>query len=542
MEISADMSAMIHKINTAFTAGAKQPAEATAASRPSETAAVAVQLKNGDVPIDFKASGSFGGISDLLRLAGFKATPETMKMLEALLTQGFPATKETLSALNQAMRLMDNDLGKAMFLLKNDLPVTAKNAETVRAYAQNERQLTSQIAQLAEAVSNLPEGELKEALVAKLLQSAPPDMPGKTAAAAETQQSPAQKTAESLPQTATPATEKGVPPQAAGETHSVHTNQAEKLQTVRAEQTGQPPETQEAAQDQSKKIAEFTKALSQINAARFKGLPPAEIAQQISAAVEKAMPPGKETEGFAKQLLALSESVFGKQSDIYGEIEKAVFAQKEPIAPEQKEPSLKDQIIQKFTLDPAADDAKSINRFLNALKETAETAKTTLAARELSPEISKIIQSAEDITKNLDFLDSMKNSVYMQLPMQIGNKPANVDLYVFNNKKNKRHGAQNTQSALIALDLLSLGHLETYIQKNGRTVQLQFRVADERIEKLIKTSTNLLNDQLARLNLTLAQCAYKKTEEPFQITDEEPLLDETALSDTRGIQTYDFKA
>lgn len=105
----------------------------------------------------------------------------------------------------------------------------------------------------------------------------------------------------------------------------------------------------------------------------------------------------------------------------------------------------------------------------------------------------------EDIASAKDSLGFMAkfqdNAGFLQLPFLMGDKVLNGELFVLNHKKAQTE-AREEVSALLQLDFATLGHLDTFIKKNGPRLQIDFYAEDEEKEQWIRARVFLLHNQL----------------------------------------------
>lgn len=542
MEISTEMIINIKTSKAVLDSAAKQNTDSV--KNHTQTIglpeSVLLNLQNGN---HISAGSETKGVSifsDILQLIGFKATPENIKMVRALLLNGFPASKENITGLNQAMRLMVNDIEKAMFFLKNNITVSLKNSNTIKSYINNEIQLGNQIQDLAESISNIDDIDLKNILTERLL--------GENAENIEAEKMQTGKTAEyTNPLDRDTSLEKleqntvnivSTAPKETGNPETANSDSKVISKDITVEEN--IPETEKNIADLKSEFSKIKSIYSEhTNTHNGQEKISASLGKFIFQKISDIQKP--ESISVYKNILSAAEEIFGNPSKEYGYIEKAIGeAEYTKASPSDK--AVKEKIISKYTIKAENADPKEIDKALNELKSNIQSLKTGLT--ENNPVNSKIIRLADDINRNIDFLKGLKNSIYVQVPMNINNRQTNVELYVFKHKGNKKTNSDPApQSALISLDLLSLGHLETYIQKRGNNINCQFRVENDDIENFIKSNIQFLNDKLNLVNLNLVNCVYKKTEQPFNLTDKEPLFDENAATNTTDkIHTLDTKA
>lgn len=130
----------------------------------------------------------------------------------------------------------------------------------------------------------------------------------------------------------------------------------------------------------------------------------------------------------------------------------------------------------------------------------------------------EVLKNVEDINKNLDFMTNLKDSTFLQIPLNINNFSTTAELYVFSDKKNKNtNNKKNSGSALLSLNLAYLGKLEAYITKVDNNIGCQFRLKEEETKKLLKENVPLLESYLKEKKLILKEISFKDLDQNFNI-------------------------
>lgn len=177
-------------------------------------------------------------------------------------------------------------------------------------------------------------------------------------------------------------------------------------------------------------------------------------------------------------------------------------------------------ILKDIDFDFKNKNAKELDEFLNNIKEGTNFLKNTFENDENSKEILNFVKNFD---KNLDFAMSLKDTTYLQIPININNTESNLELFLFKDKKNMKKNKTNSGSALLSLNLNNLGLLETYINKIENNIFCQFRIKNIFTKNLIKENLNLLNIFLKEKNLNLKEVSFKDIEESFSLISKEPL-------------------
>lgn len=154
----------------------------------------------------------------------------------------------------------------------------------------------------------------------------------------------------------------------------------------------------------------------------------------------------------------------------------------------------------------------SYERISQAVKEI----KGKLPSEQQSYE--KLTDSLNNIRDTLQFMNHVNNyKNYFQLPFQIENNKNEAEIFIMKNKKKK---TSDQSSVLIGLDLVSLGRVETFINKTNTNLTFQFKASDDDSLKFISDSLIKLKQPLLEKGYSISQVTFKKLIEPFDVTKE----------------------
>lgn len=190
---------------------------------------------------------------------------------------------------------------------------------------------------------------------------------------------------------------------------------------------------------------------------------------------------------------------------------------------------IKNELLDNFTLTP--NDLK--NRFkmsthfdkiytqLNELEELVRkniTSKNTDLAAQITNQAPGQMdeQLLHQMKSNLDFMKTLNEMFsYMQLPLQLNEKTAHGELYVYTKKKAlKEH--PNSIKVLLHLDLEHLKSIDMHITLENNRVDSKFYFSDEIAEKLVKRNLELLNTALAEKGY-ISHTEVLKMEKPANV-------------------------
>lgn len=183
--------------------------------------------------------------------------------------------------------------------------------------------------------------------------------------------------------------------------------------------------------------------------------------------------------------------------------------------------------IRKIFLEPREiEDGKEVALKLKNMAKLGEKLESYLSRSEdYDPEIRNALYNLKD---SIDFICNInEHSNFFQLPIIINGDTAAAKLYVF--KEGKRNKAIDPQDAtvVIALDLVSLGHLESMIRVKGKTVNVTFRVNNKNTGAVIEKNVVLLKESLEEKGYNLSLIRVITLEQPFSLLSLDAIINES---------------
>ncbi|NLT57734.1 MAG: flagellar hook-length control protein FliK [Clostridiales bacterium] len=186
--------------------------------------------------------------------------------------------------------------------------------------------------------------------------------------------------------------------------------------------------------------------------------------------------------------------------------------------------------------EEAPDAAAGLGRFLDGLfagleRGGAETAGQLRRAREelylrlslfrdaLSqsalPRREALLDETQKLIGQVKLLDRMEQAVCLQLPVRIDGRAETAELYVFRNRQGGR-GRIDPEDVqiLLALELSSMGRLESRIRIRGREVSLQFTVQGDGAAAHLERCTPQLHALLQEAGFKLTDARVGRAEPP----------------------------
>ncbi|MBQ7919871.1 MAG: flagellar hook-length control protein FliK [Lachnospiraceae bacterium] len=221
----------------------------------------------------------------------------------------------------------------------------------------------------------------------------------------------------------------------------------------------------------------------------------------------KAQPEQKET-----ILLREDAPIMGKENSLPTELSKATDGKallqevvkllqrgedvpiKELVRDERFAEAIKEFQKQELMLSPEETTKEKIKELYSKLGKQLQVVsealdKSTLLETNLGKNVTQMNQ-------NVNFLNQMNQMyAYIQLPLKMSGNDAHGELYVYSNKK--RLSSENGEvSALLHLDMDSLGPVDVYVAMQYEKVSTQFYLKDEEMLDFINDHMNILTDRL----------------------------------------------
>ena len=133
-----------------------------------------------------------------------------------------------------------------------------------------------------------------------------------------------------------------------------------------------------------------------------------------------------------------------------------------------------------------------------------------------------LLDQTQKLMDHLRLLNGLDQFVCVQVPVQLEDRNANAELYIFKRKKNGRPKIDpENVKILLALDLTHMGKLETMIEILGRDVALRFEVENDDVAKELRYNS-------ARIHKLLEEAGYKFAGSTFAAKKSDSTI-ETAL-------------
>lgn len=199
---------------------------------------------------------------------------------------------------------------------------------------------------------------------------------------------------------------------------------------------------------------------------------------------------------------------------------------------------LTDKFSEKWLLEPEEiKDPGKLNEHYNKLISNTNDILDSMSS--VVKDNNNLTNSINGFRENVQFLQNLNDlTPYVQLPMMLNNQSNTGDLYVYANKKNLLAHKDNI-SAVLRLDMQSLGMMEVYIRLNNQTnVSTDFTFQDEETLDFIEANIDKLNERLEKLGYKVTNSFNTKSFAPEIFSGEQ----EDAKGDPISFYRFDVRA
>jgi hypothetical protein len=422
-------------------------------------------------------------LTDALANLNIPTTENNLNLAKILMANNLPITKETLFKLNHAQKAFSENVGaeqKALFLLKNELLPNSENVRALNELCQQKSVSTPQktsipnatlpFEKLSESIAKLPL-ELKDKVIKILVNN----------------------NSNNSNKMNTDNTVKTIDLSSA----SFVKNTSDKIPEKQIQKTPINLSNQETGIDD---VYQNDKILQEISGTNSTLAPKTrKIVYQID-----------------NKILELDENIINKDNfheKVNTNQNSDKIYQKENFSEKNL---IKSLLLEKYLLSPELLSKNKLDEILTEFKNNLSQSKSVASSFEGNENIQKFVEIVDNTVKNMDFLQNIKTTTVIPLPIAENNSQTPAELHVFADKR-KKNSSSDSVSALIALDYLNLGHVEAYVKKSGNSVNCQFRLEKEKTVSLLKQNMPILNERLSALGYNLS-ILYKKSGESFKIT------------------------
>lgn len=153
------------------------------------------------------------------------------------------------------------------------------------------------------------------------------------------------------------------------------------------------------------------------------------------------------------------------------------------------------------------------------------------------------VNQVKQVKSSLEMLHSLNQPMnFFHMPMFLDDKLLNSELYVMNNKKSaKKEG--DPINALLRLDLLNLGHLDVYINKHQKNLDIRMMLKDEEQIKEFRENIKPLQHILTQKGFNVLGLLVAPIQKDFDVFDDFLKLaseKESKERENQGQKRYSF--
>ncbi len=419
-------------------------------------------------------------LTNALISAGLKLNENNLNIAALLMDNNLPLNKESIMALKRGSSLVGfENIEKPLYLMNNSVAVNSQNINILTEIGEGQRILTNQLQSLINSVLENPDAQLKNNLLQTFFPSSSP--------------SPS----------SSPIDEKVI--EEAAKSKSITAFQKEVFLNTNLKDL--------SANSQKFWTQENKEAFAnEILPALKKGV----LTEEMVINAIKNLPEGEKflnaNNNIKEELKLYVLNSLGTMKEEFEAISNGV---KESI---KQNKAITSKIINNLLLRPDKEDFEQFRSYFQSINEKLVTAYETIKENAGSEEIKKNLDS---VRQTVMFMNDLKGN-YFQMPLLLNNGQPKTELFVFSQKSSKKI-LKKSNSALLALDTLNLGHLETYVVKDEKQVTCNFKVERPEIKSKISGEISRLRELLNKQGYTLSAFEFTLGDgDSFKITDDEP--------------------
>ena len=183
----------------------------------------------------------------------------------------------------------------------------------------------------------------------------------------------------------------------------------------------------------------------------------------------------------------------------------------------------------KFMFNHNNSNLQNMENFFDEFRKNINDIEKFIASQPKTSENIKLYNELHNIKENIVFNSNIKSNFFFQIPININQNSTNTELFVFKDKNKKKKTNKDSISALIALDTKNIGRIEIFVQKESKSVSLNFKLKDEKMKKLANDNVGDLLKNLEGLNYSIANLTFSTFKEKFKVIDNKDKLMDIGL-------------
>lgn len=440
-----------------------------------------------------------------LMAAGLEVTGNSVQMVKEMMEAGLPIDKTSLLEMSKNLNTYSGTSLSTLVEMKSlNIPINENNIEQYGNYKNYEHQVTME---MTEIIEELPKAF--DSLLQSGNTSAAINLYGEVLKAFAGEEIQAQISAAEL--SGSESTEMVE----SENSQFAHQGMGD-LETIAENMSGKVAMDQEGSANSLNSLNPENstvnqKAVLNIQTDLYEGKVPVKLSDGFLNNLENLGISDKTIQNIQKDLLAGKQDATSQlfkelantfvEADLSDPVELASF--KKLFSSDEYGKLLKENISNQWLLKPLDVEKKeNIENLYQRLgiqaKALAESVTNALGSE------AKLAQSVNNLSNNLDFMNQLNQMFqYVQLPLQMAGQNANGDLYVYRNK-NKKMSEDGSVSAILHLDMESLGPVDVYVKLKDTRVTTNFYVADDSVIELLNDNIHILSERLEKRGYTMS--------------------------------------
>ncbi len=233
-----------------------------------------------------------------------------------------------------------------------------------------------------------------------------------------------------------------------------------------------------------------------------------------------------------------SADVLKKMVSEFTNASKNDQALKELMSSNEFKKMFSDMVKKDFALNPnEMKDPKEIDDLYNKILKQTQSFENVIQTK--GGDTGSLQQNSQNMQQNMQFMQELNNQmVYAQMPLKLSNQNANSELFVYADKR-KLAGKRDGISVMLHLDMDHLGATDVKVTLTGTNVNARFYLNDKESVEIVADNMDQLAKQLTEkgFSLTNEVVMRKQEDSPNKVVDE--IVDNGA---ERSIKRFTFDA
>lgn len=156
----------------------------------------------------------------------------------------------------------------------------------------------------------------------------------------------------------------------------------------------------------------------------------------------------------------------------------------------------------------------------NQLKDLTQALEKAVASGAFKENDQGIRNQLTELRQSVDFLNQLNDQMtYLQMPLVLNDQQNQVEIYVQRDQSGKKKINPKDTKIFISLDTNHLDLVQVLVEVKDQTLNLNFRLGDELVEKLVRSNESMLVGQMELLGFKNVQFQYAIRDEKMDLTN-----------------------